>query len=209
MLRPENARFRRVAMRAPREMQLPHWNGATQNLRLVSGLALFAFATTHFLNHAVGLVNLEAMHEVQRWRWVITRSWPGSVILAAALLTHVSLGLIKLASRTTLRLPPWELLQIALGLAIPFLLLPHIVDTRGASAFFGVQDNYLYELARLWPDGAAAQTALLLLVWGHGCLGIHYWLRLNRHYRSLRPVLLVLAIAIPLAGLAGFMVAGN
>ena len=35
-----------------------------QRLRLYSGLVLFAFALTHFLNHALGLVSLEAMHEL-------------------------------------------------------------------------------------------------------------------------------------------------
>jgi adenylate cyclase len=47
-----------------------------QRLRIASGLVLFAFATTHFLNHALGLINIELMHEVQQWRWVVTRSWP-------------------------------------------------------------------------------------------------------------------------------------
>jgi adenylate cyclase len=190
-------------------MQLPYSDGIAQKLRLASGLILFAFATTHFLNHAVGLVQIEAMHEVQQWRWVITRSWLGSIILGGALLTHITLGLIKLANRATLRLAPWELLQIGLGLAIPVLLFPHIVNTRVASTFFGVQDNYLYELARLWPGSAATQSALLLLVWIHGCLGIHYWLRLDRRYQILQPVLLLVAVAIPLAGLAGFMVSGR
>ena len=181
----------------------------TQSLILISGLILFAFAATHFLNHALGLVRIEAMYEFQQWRWMITRSLPGSLLLAAALITHVALSLIKLANRTTLRLPPWELLQIGLGLAIPILLLPHIVDTRGASALFGVSDNYLYTLARVWPTSAVTQSILLILVWAHGCLGIHYWLRLNRRYRALLPVLILAVIALPLAGLAGFVVTGR
>src|ERR1700687_4951654 len=84
----------------------------TQRLRIASGLVLFTFATTHFLNHAVGLVDLEAMHEVQAWRQVVPRSLPGTIVLLAALLTHVGLGLFKLARRTTLRLARWELIQI-------------------------------------------------------------------------------------------------
>ena len=52
-----------------------------QKMRLVSGLILFSFAATHFLNHALGLVHIETMHEVQQWRWVVTRSWPGTIIL--------------------------------------------------------------------------------------------------------------------------------
>ena len=62
--------------------------GITQRLRIASGLVLFTFATTHFLNHAVGLVHLETMHEVQAWRQVVTRSLPGTIVLALALVTH-------------------------------------------------------------------------------------------------------------------------
>lgn len=183
--------------------------GITQRLRIVSGLILFTFATTHFLNHAVGLVHLETMHEVQAWRQMVTRSTPGTIVLALALATHIALGLFKLARRTTLRLPPWELFQLGLGLLIPFLLLPHIVNTRIAHVYFGVEDNYLYELARLWPASAILQSTLLLIVWLHGCIGIHYWLRLYPPYRASQPVLLFIAIAVPLAALGGFMVSGR
>jgi len=106
--------------------------GVTRNLSLTSGLVLFTFAATHFLNHAVGLFNLEAMDQVQQWRLAVTRSLPGMIILAAALFTHIIFGLLKLLRRRTLRLPAWELAQLILGLAIPFLLLPHIVDTHVA-----------------------------------------------------------------------------
>jgi adenylate cyclase len=183
--------------------------GIAQRLRIATGLILFAFATTHFLNHAVGLVDLETMHEVQAWRQVVTRSLPGTIVLALALVTHMALGLFKLARRTTLRLPPWELFQLGLGLLIPFLLLPHIVNTRIAHVYFGVEDNYLYELARLWPASAILQSTLLLIVWLHGCIGIHYWLRLYPPYRAALPVLLFIAIAVPLAALGGFMVSGR
>ena len=182
---------------------------ALQKLRLASGLILFSFAATHFLNHALGLVHLETMHEVQQWRWLVTRSWPGTIILLGALITHISLALYKLANRATLRLPPWELIQLGLGLAIPFLLFPHIVNTRIARVYFGVEDNYLYELARLWPESAVLQSTLLLLVWLHGCIGIHFWLRIYTPYRAIQPVLLFVAIAIPLAALGGFMVSGR
>jgi adenylate cyclase len=181
----------------------------SQRLRIASGLVLFAFAATHFLNHAVGLVSLEAMHEVQAWRQVVTRSLPGTFVLVVALMMHVGLGLFKLAGRSTLRLPLWELTQIALGLFIPFLLFPHIVNTRIAHSFFGVEDNYLYELARLWPASAVLQSTLLLMVWLHGCMGLHYWLRLEPAYRNAQPALLFIAIAVPVAALGGFMVSGR
>ena len=75
--------------------------------------------------------------------------------------------------------------------------------------FFGVEDNYLYELARLWPASAILQSTLLLIVWGHGCIGVHFWLRLYRPYRAAQPALLFIAIALPLAALGGFMVSGR
>ncbi len=180
-----------------------------QKLRLGSGLILFTFALFHFTNHALGLVHVETMHEMQAWRTWVTRSLPGTIVLAAALAIHILLGLWKLANRTTWRLQTWELAQVALGLAIPFFLFPHIVNTRIAHTFFNVEDNYLYELARLWPVSAVVQSTLLLLVWVHGCIGIHFWLRLHPPYRLAQPVLLFLAIVIPLSALAGFMVSGR
>ncbi len=186
------------------------WRGdILQRLRLVSGLVLFAFAATHFVNHALGLFSLDWMQNAQEWRWAVTRSWPGTIVLLAALLTHAGLALYKLARRSTLLLPRWELVQIALGLAIPFLLLPHIVNTRIAHVFFGVNDTYVYELARLWPASAITQSLLLIIVWVHGCLGIHFWLRLYAPYRRVMPLLLATAIVVPLAALGGFIVAGS
>jgi ferredoxin len=180
-----------------------------QRLRLASGLVLFTFAGTHFMNHALGLISLELMHQVQEIRTAVTRSTPGSLVLGSALATHISLGLYKLARRRTLRLPRWEAAQIAVALAIPFLLFPHIVNTRIAHAVFGVNDIYLYELARLWPDRAVLQSLLLLLVWTHGCIGMHYWLRLSEGYDRYRPVLWAIAALVPVLALGGFATAGR
>jgi len=181
----------------------------TRNLSLISGLILFAFAATHFLNHAAGLFNLEIMDVVQGWRLAVTRSSPGTIILATALVTHLIAALLKLLGRRTLRLPWWEVTQLVLGLSIPLLLLPHIIDTHVASAMFGVQDSYLYELARLWPGSALTQSVLLVIVWAHGCLGIHHWLKIRSWYRVVRPALVAIAIAVPVAALAGFIVSGR
>jgi len=181
----------------------------SRNLSLISGLILFAFAATHFLNHAVGLFSLEVMDVLQGWRLAVTRSWPGTTILAAAVITHVVSALLKLLGRRTLRLPLWELTQLLLGVSIPLLLLPHVIGTHVANAIFDVQDSYLYELARLWPGGALTQSELLAIVWAHGCLGIHHWLKVRSWYRAVRPLLIAVAIAVPVSALAGFVVSGR
>src|SRR5512143_309753 len=93
-----------------------------QRLRLASGLILFAFAATHFLNHALGLVSLEAMQEMQAWRKVITRSWLGSGVLLAAFLVHILLALYRISQRLSWKLPFWEAAQVVTGLSIPLFL---------------------------------------------------------------------------------------
>lgn len=76
-----------------------------QRLRIASGLILFTFALTHFLNHALGLVDIETMQRAQDWRKAFTRSIPGTIVLGLALFTHVVLALAKLANRRTPRNP--------------------------------------------------------------------------------------------------------
>lgn len=186
------------------------WRGTlTQRCRLVSGLILFTFAATHFLNHALGLVSIDAMTVMQEGRKVITRSLPGSLILGGALVTHMSLGIAKLVYRSTLRMPAWEAVQISLGLLIPILLFPHIVNTRVAHEVLGVDDIYYYELVRLWPARAIDQIVLLGLVWSHGCVGLHFWLRITHWYRRVAPFALAAAVLVPFAGITGFIVAGR
>lgn len=180
-----------------------------QRLRIATGLVLFTFALLHFLNHALGLVSVDAMLAAQAVRSAIWRSWPGTIVLGASLVVHVAMALDKIAARKTWRMEWWEGLQIVLGLLIPFLLFPHIVNTRVASGVFGVHDTYVYELARLWPDRALVQSTLLLMVWAHGCIGLHYWLRLTPLYRQLHTLLVVLAVVIPLAAMAGFAAGGR
>ena len=208
---PAFAARRRSSGRRPNRSLVLRAQDAAQRLRLISGIILFLFAATHFLNHATGLVSLELMYDVQQGRWSVTRSWPGTAILALALFTHVTLGLYKLAMRATLRLSTWELAQLGLGVAIPFLLLPHIVNTRIARVYFGVEDTYLYELARLWPESAALQSLLLIIVWAHGCLGLHKWLTFKSWpwYRHAKPWLFAVAIALPVLALCGFMISGR
>ena len=180
-----------------------------QRLRLASGLVLFVFAATHFLNHALGLVSLDAMLAFDAARTALTRSLPGSLVLGFALIAHAAAALAKLAARATLRLPAWEWLQLGLGLAIPVLLLPHIVNTRVAALAFGVDTSYPYVLTRIWPDAMPAQTLLLLVVWAHGCIGLHHWLRLAPAYRRMAPLLLVAATLLPCLALVGVVTQGR
>ncbi|MCB1971583.1 MAG: adenylate/guanylate cyclase domain-containing protein [Geminicoccaceae bacterium] len=180
-----------------------------RRLRIGSGLVLFSFTTTHLINHAFGLISYEAAEAARR---TALGSWHtdwGSSIVLAALFVHVGATLTGLARRRSLLLPAWQLAQIGLGLAIPFLLVIHILSTRGMDFVHGVRVNYYLELWLLWPGLAVRQIILVLLVWLHGCLGIHYWLRSRSFYRPLRPWLLALAVLLPTLSITGFISGGR
>lgn len=187
------------------------WRGTwATRARIASGLILFTYALLHFLNIGLGLISTEAMLAGQDLRQIATRSLPGTAILYAALLTHATLALARLATRTTLRLPLWEGLQTALGLLIPALLLTHIIYTRGAYELLGVNDEMTYLIGLIWGTRSGwQQAALLLIVWTHGCIGLHFWLRGRSAWRRNLPLLAGLAALIPAFALAGFLTEGR
>jgi adenylate cyclase len=179
------------------------------SLRLASGIVLFGFTLLHLVNHALGLISLDAMLAVQYWRVLVTRSWPGMVLLGGSLVVHIALSAAKIARRTTWRMEPTEAFLTGLGLLIPFLLLPHIIDTHGAASLLGIRDTYLYVLALTWPSAALTQTLLVAMVWVHGCAGIRSWLAVDPRFKRYETLLLVLAAILPLAALVGYLTAGR
>lgn len=177
-------------------------------LQIISGLVLFTFALLHFINHALGLVSLDLMLSFQEVRQAIFRSIPGTFVLASAILTHIGLVLYRLTTRASLKMPVWEWVRILFGFSIPFLLIPHVAKTRGLNILSGTHDDYLFVLPNIWPSLAWDQSILLIIVWVHACIGLHYWLRINAWYRRVFMALFALAIAIPILAIAGFSVAG-
>ncbi|MGX1097972.1 adenylate/guanylate cyclase domain-containing protein [Amorphus sp. MBR-141] len=181
----------------------------TQRLRLASGLTLFVYVLMHLLNHALGVVSIDWMEAVEPYRTAIWRSLPGTLLLYGALAVHVSLALARVARRRTIRMPVWEAVQLGLGLLIPFWLVNHVVGSRGLYEVFGIEDDYVHMLTLLWPGLVTFQTTLVLLVWVHGCIGIHFWLRLNGWYRAVAPWLLMAAMGVPLFATWGWIEAAR
>jgi len=178
---------------------------APPRLRLASGLVLFAFALSHFLNHALGIWSVGLMEDVQAWRTGFWRSSPGFALLVGALVVHVALALWKTARRRTLRMPPAEAAQLVLGLAIPLLIAKHVVGTAGLAMLDDVEDSYTHVLSLQWPNEVFLQTLAMLTVWIHACIGLHFWLRMRPGYRRWRAALLTAAVAVPLLAEWGFV----
>jgi adenylate cyclase len=187
-------------------MSLPRTGAFIDTLRLASGLTLFTFALLHFLNMALALWSFEAVAAMQGWRLFVTRSWPGALALALALAVHLALALWRVARAKAWRLPRAALWQLGTGVLIVPLGLPHFfeagVGPREAHAIM----RYRAELGLLWPDAAISQSLLLLVVWTHGCIGLHQWLKGEAWWARHIPLLTGLATLVPALALAGFLV---
>src|SRR5438105_7969500 len=136
-------------------------------VRLVTGLILACYVVPHFLNHSLGVVSIDAMDRLRAPLAAWWRSAPGTVVLYGSLLGHFALALASLYRRTTLRMPAWEAIQLVLGLAVPPLLIGHIVATRLTWFFLDQHITYERIVGVMWVDfpAAARQALLLLIVW--------------------------------------------
>ena len=183
-----------------------------RRLRLGSGLVMLAYLATHFANHALGLMSLDRMEEGREWFLLLWRNPLATAALYGALGIHVLLAFWALYRRNHLKMPVWEAAQLALGLAIPPLLVSHIVGTRMAHTLYAVTDSYARTLLALWvanPVGGARQALVLVIAWTHGCIGIHFWLRLRPWYERAAPTLYAVALLLPALALLGFATAGR
>ena len=180
-----------------------------RSARLWSGIVLFTFVLTHLLNHALGIFGVSVMEQVQPWRVAIWRSVPGTVLLYGAGIIHLLFVIKRIVGRRTWRMPLREALQIALGLAIPFLLYQHAIGTRYVSEFAAVNDAYAVTLQHLWPNRLWIQLALIAVVWTHGVIGINYSMRLQPWYPRVREPFLIVSVIIPILAAAGYIAGGR
>ena len=175
--------------------------------RLASGQVLWCYIALHFINHALGLVSLDAAEAALKLAAFVWQSLPGTVLLYGAAATHVVLALSSLHQRHTLRLPLTELLRIGFGLTIPLMLLGHVVGTRVAYEWFGEAPHYRRIVTNLIRSGNTGwQLALLAPGWAHGCMGLNVAFRHHVWFQRWRPALLAAAVGLPVLAASGFWV---
>ncbi len=166
---------------------------------------MLAFCLSHFSNHVLGIVSVEAMDKASHWHYALWGSPFAVGLLALSALVHVVLALWKTSRRRTLKMPAGEFVQLVLGLYIPWTLTPHVIATLGLKNAFGVIPTYPQMLTLLWPGGALTQSVLLVVVWVHAMIGLHFWLRTYPLYRRLFPGLAAFAVVFPLLALWGWI----
>ncbi len=184
-----------------------------RNTRLVTGLILFSYAASHFASHATGLLGFRAADAIGRgillapWRTLV-----GHTAIFGSLFVHGGLGLRALYRRRHLRIPAAEAWQLAFGLSIPFLIIPHAVNVRVGAGLYGLSDTYDRILYQYWltppASGLVRQLTLLFFVWVHGCIGLRFWLRSRAWYGRWRVVLLAAAALLPFLAVLGLVNGG-
>ena len=183
-----------------------------RQVRLVCGLILFCYLLSHYINHSLGNVSLDAMEYGLRFHVALWHSVVGTLLLFAALAVHGSLGLWALYQRRYFRWRTAESVQLALGLSIPALMCAHLIGERLGATLYGLERSYAQALYNFWvvrPDLGVMQTVLLLVAWIHGCIGVYFWLRLKRFFPKMAPGLLGLAVLLPVLALLGFYQQGK
>ena len=189
---------------------LIQWAGSRRNLRLASGLLLFAYVTLHLVCHALGLVSLDAAEAGLRATVLLWHSGPGTVLLYGAAALHIGLALLAIYDRRTLRMAPLNAIRIALGVVMPLALIGHFIGTRYAFERFGLVPEYSRIAANLWAGGARGLTlGLLAPGWVHGCLGLRFAFSHSRFWRRWHQALFALALLLPVMAALGFVSMGR
>src|ERR1700729_1057001 len=100
---------------------------SARQIRLVCGLVLFAYLISHFLNHALGNISLEALAWGLRYHLLFWQFLPVAIVFYTAMLVHGGLGIWALYERRQFRWKAIEPLQLELGLSIPLLAAAHVI----------------------------------------------------------------------------------
>ncbi len=173
---------------------------------------MVTFLALHMSNHALNLISLNAAEKGRLLFLLVWRNPVGTTLLYGAIFIHLSLVLRSLYKRRSLKLPFGETMQILLGLLIPLLIMEHVIGTRIRHELVGYSDTYRSVIHTLWvasPFNGMKQSVALLVAWTHGCIGIYFWLRPRRWFQRTAPLLLSMAILLPVLALLGFANSGR
>ena len=183
-----------------------------RQVRLACGVVLFAYLVSHFLNHALGNISMDALAAGVHYHTLFWRFPPVALAFYGAALVHSGLGIWALYQRRQFHWRTIEPLQLVLGLSIPALIIAHVVGVRVGEALFGHEKLYPQELYSFWvarPYRGWLMLAVLIIAWIHGSIGLYFWLRMKAFYHRAAPLLLAAAVLIPTLALLGLYQGGR
>src|SRR5436853_5259657 len=185
---------------------------SVRQIRLACGVVLFGYLLSHFLNHALGNISIDALATGLQYHVAFWQFLPVSITFYTAALVHAGLGIWAFYERRQFRWKAIEPLQLVLGLSIPALIIAHIVGVRLGQTLFGHEKLYpqvFFAYWIVWPLKAWLMYAVITVAWVHGCIGLHFWLRMKAFYRIAAPFLLAVAVLIPTLAMLGLYQGGR
>ncbi len=183
-----------------------------RQVRLASGVVLFAYLLSHFLNHALGNVSMAALADGVYYHTLLWQFLPVAVLFYTACVVHTALGIWALYERRQFRWTTMEPLQLVLGLSVPALVIAHIIGVRLGQTLYGHEKLYPQVLFVYWvwaPWRIWMMLAVMTVSWVHGCIGLYFWLRMKAFYKRAAPFLLAAAVMIPTLAMLGFYQGGR
>jgi adenylate cyclase len=185
---------------------------SVRQIRLVCGLVLFAYLSSHFLNHALGNISMDALAAGVYYHTAFWQFLPVAIAFYTAALVHAGLGIWALYERRQFRWRAIEPLQLVLGLSIPALIITHIAGVRLGHTLFGHEKLYpqvFFAYWIVWPYKMWLMFAVLIVSWVHGCIGLYFWLRMKAFYQRAAPFLLAAAVLVPTLAMLGLYQGGR
>jgi adenylate cyclase len=185
---------------------------SVRQIRMVCGLILFSYLISHFLNHALGNISVEAMVWGLHYHLLFWRFPPIAIAFYAAALIHGGLGIWALYERRQFRWKAIEPLQLVLGLSIPALIAAHVIGTRLGHTLFGFDKYYPQVLYGYWATASNRiwmMLTVLVIAWIHGSIGLYFWLRMKAFFKHAAPLLLAAAVLVPTLALLGLYQGGR
>src|SRR4030081_411259 len=185
---------------------------SVRQIRLICGLVLFTYLISHFLNHALGNISMDALAAGLAYHTVFWQFLPVAIAFYTAALVHAGLGIWALYERRQFRWKAIEPLQLVLGLSIPALIITHIAGVRLGHTLFGHEKLYpqvFFAYWIVWPYKMWLMFAVLIVSWVHGCIGLYFWLRMKAFYQRAAPFLLAAAVLVPTLAMLGLYQGGR
>jgi adenylate cyclase len=183
-----------------------------RQIRLACGLVLFAYLLSHFINHALGNISLNALATGVKYHTAFWKSLPVSTVFYAAATAHAGLGIWALYQRRQFHWKAIEPTQLVLGLSIPALIITHLAGVRIDDVLFQHQKLYpqvFYSYWIIWPYKMWLMFTVLIVSWVHGCIGLYFWLRMKARFKTAAPLLLAAAVLIPTLAMLGLYQGGR
>src|ERR1700681_2932254 len=183
-----------------------------RQIRLAGGLVLLAYLRTHFINHALGNISMDALATGVRYHTAFWKSLPIATVFYAAAAAHAGLGIWALYQRRQFHWKAIEPIQLVLGLSIPALIITHLAGVRIDDVLFQHQKLYPQVFYSYWiisPYKMWLMFIVLIVSWIHGCIGLYFWLRMKAFFETAAPFLLAAAVLIPTLAMLGLYQGGR